>query len=156
MQESLEEIQEQSCIINPQCDWKKKSKVCLRWFSDIENLGLNQGKLDFGVKARKGKTDKDPKGTFWLLEGYRKCKWAESRKVRLCVSQRTLRARPHVHEHPDITWEGFPAPLLPNNSLCASARQHATKPRRPTDDTSAESHTQTWNTELKGKLFWYV
>ena len=26
MQESLEEIQEQSCIINPQCDWKKKIK----------------------------------------------------------------------------------------------------------------------------------
>lgn len=104
MQESLKEIQEQSCIINPQCDLKKrKSKVCLQWFSDIENLGLNQGKLYFGVKARKGKTDKDLKGTFWLLEGYRKPKWAGSRKMRLYVSQRILRILPHVCEHPDIT-----------------------------------------------------
>ena len=157
MQESLEDIQEQSCIINPQCDWKKKkSKVCLQWFSDIENLGLNQGKLDFGVKARKGKTDKDLNGTFWPLEGYRKSKWAGSRKVRLYVSQRTLRARPHVHKHPNITWEGFPARLLPNNSLRAAARRHATKPRCPTLDTPAESHAQTWNTEFKGKLFWSV
>lgn len=102
MQESLKEIQEQSCIINPQCDLKKKKIKGLQWFSDSENLGLNQGKLYFGVKAKKYKTDKDLKGTFWLLEGYRKSKWAGSRKMRLYVSQRTLRTRSHVHEHPDI------------------------------------------------------
>ena len=65
----LKEIQEQSCIINPQCDLKKKkSKVCLQWFSDTENLGLNQEKLYFGVKAKKGKTD-NLKGDVLTLGG---------------------------------------------------------------------------------------
>ena len=42
--------------------------VCLQWFSDTENLGLNQEKLYFGVKAKKGKTD-NQKGDVLTLGG---------------------------------------------------------------------------------------
>lgn len=52
-----EEIKNKAVLLPFSVIKKKKSKVCLQWFSDIENLGLNQEKLCFGVKARKGKTD---------------------------------------------------------------------------------------------------